>query len=373
MKINTFFLRVSASCNLDCDYCYVFKHRDMSWRNMPPIISTETVALFADRLSEYIEETDTREINIIYHGGEPLMCGSKKLIDFTDLIIEKIGINAKLSFSMQTNGTLLSEEFLCACEKRNIGISLSIDGHRELHNKHRQYKNGRGSFDDVIAGIELLKKHSSIFEGVIGVIDPTFEPENVLSFFDTLGIENVDLLLPDSTYIDLPIGRNENPNLYKNWLIKAFDSWFFKHPTIQLRTFEHILTGLMGNSSSLDAFGLGSLDYLTIETDGSYHTSDILKVAYENASSIGFGLKEGAIQTALKHEKVKEYNELLKYDTLPKKCKECVFSVLCGGGSLPHRYAPSTGFNNPSVYCDEMYVLIEHAIKVLQNAVDEET
>lgn len=372
MKINTFFLRVAASCNLDCDYCYVFKHRDMSWKNMPSVMSESTVLSFAKRLREYAENVGLNEVNIIFHGGEPLMCGEKKLIGFADAIADILGDGIKVSYSMQTNGTLLTETFLRECEKRNIGISLSVDGHKCVHDKHRKYKNGKGSHDDVLNGIMLLKDHPSIFEGVIGVIDPCYEPENILQFFDELGIENVDMLLPDSTYVDLPKGRTEQPNLYKDWLITAFDAWFFNHQSIHLRTFEHILTGLLGEDSALDAFGLGSLDYLTVETDGTYHTSDILKVAYENASAIGFGVDEGSFEEALSNKKVEQYNALLSVEALPKKCKECVYASLCGGGSLPHRYNEVNGFDNPSVYCEEMFSLIHHANEIITQAIEVE-
>lgn len=371
MKINTFFLRVSASCNLDCDYCYVFKHRDMSWKTMPATMSDETVNKFAERLKEYTESNQINEVNIIFHGGEPLMCGEKNLISFADSITYTLGENAKVNYSMQTNGTLITESFLNECEKRNIGISLSIDGHKCVHDKHRKYKNGKGSHDDVVRGITLLKRHPSLFEGVIGVIDPDFTAEDVLRFFDDMSLENVDLLLPDSTHIDLPVGREQNPDLYKKWLLDAFDSWFYKHQTIHLRTFEHILTSLLGKSTDLDAFGLGNLDYLTIETDGTYHTSDILKVTYENASAIGFGVYDDTIEVALSNEKVKEYNKLLRIEALPDKCKECAYSQICGGGSLPHRF-DNNSFNNPSVYCNELYSLINHATKVVRQAIEEE-
>ena len=372
MIINTFFLRVAASCNLDCDYCYVFKHRDMSWKNMPSIIHKEIVVKFAERLKEYADKFSLKNVNVIFHGGEPLMCGEQRIIEFVDIIDSALGKDIKASYSMQTNGTLLTSSFLQACEEKNIGISLSIDGHKGVHNKHRKYKNGKGSHDDVVSGISLLKQHPIIFEGVIGVIDPAFDPEDVLVFFDDLEVENVDLLLPDSTYMDPPQGKDQNPDLYKQWLISAFDTWFFNHQSIRLRTFEHILTGVMGKNGSLDAFGLGSLDYLTIETDGTYHTSDILKVAYENASAIGFGVNEASIETALLNEKVEQYNSLLKPETLPNKCKSCSYSHLCGGGSLPHRYDEKTGFNNPSVYCDEMFALINHAVEIVRKAVEEE-
>lgn len=373
MNINTFFLRVAASCNLDCDYCYVFKHRDRSWEKMPALMSEDTVISFAKRLREYAKNIGVGEVNIIFHGGEPLMCGEKRLIEFADTITGVLGSGIKVSYSMQTNGTLLTETFLDECEKRNIGISLSIDGHKCVHDKHRKYKNGKGSHDEVLNGIKLLKKHPTIFEGVIGVIDPYYEPEDILQFFDELGIENVDMLLPDSTYIDLPKGRTEQPELYKNWLIKAFDAWFYNHQSIHLRTFEHILTGILGEEGgALDAFGLGSLDYLTIETNGTYHTSDILKVAYENASAIGFGVNEGSFEQALSSEKVKQYNTLLSAEVLPRKCKKCVYARLCGGGTLPHRYNKVNGFDNPSVYCEEMYSLINHAVATLTKAIETE-
>lgn len=372
MSINTFFLRVAASCNLDCDYCYVFKHRDLSWKYMPAVISDNTVYAFSSRLKEYCVNKNINEVNIIFHGGEPLVCSSEKLLQYADNISTDLKSIAKANFSMQTNGTLVTEDFLKKCVKKNIGISVSIDGHEKIHDSHRHYKNGKGSHKDVVKALKLLKKYPSVFEGVIGVIDPNFDPDEILSFFDELGIENVDLLLPDSTYQDLPKGRDSNPTIYKDWLIKAFDSWFFKHQSIKLRTFEHLLSGIIGESNTLDSFGLGTLDYLTIETDGTYHTTDILKVAFENASSIGMNVFENSINDALNSEKVCQYNEMLSATSLPGKCIKCKYSSLCGAGSLPHRYSLENGFNNPTIYCNENYYLIEHIITVLQEALEKE-
>lgn len=374
MDINTFFLRISACCNLDCDYCYVFKHRDSAWKNYPPTMADETIMLFCKRLREYLENHKTiHDINIVFHGGEPLVFGTKRLLDTINTIDSEVGDKACMHYSLQTNGTLLTEEFVSECSKKDVGISLSIDGMKAIHDKHRKYKSGLGSHNDVVRGMILLQQYSNIFEGVIGVVDPIFDPDEVLSFFESNGIENVDLLLPDSTYLDLPIGRKENPDLYRNWLITAFDSWFFRHQSLRFRTFEYLLGGLLGDNAELDAFGLGTLDYLTIETDGSYHTSDILKVAFENASYLGMNLSNGTIDEALGSEKVKEYNRLLSIESLPTKCKKCKYSNLCGGGSLPHRYSPDNLYDNPTVYCNEMFALIEHAETVLENAINNET
>ena len=149
MVVNTFFLRVAARCNLDCDYCYVFKHRDDSWKDFPPVMSIETVRRFTERLREYSEACDLNEINIVFHGGEPLTCGENTLIQYVDTIRNEMGSSIKVSFSLQTNGTLLTESFIEKCEERKIGISVSIDGDKDIHDKHRKQKNGEGSFNSV--------------------------------------------------------------------------------------------------------------------------------------------------------------------------------------------------------------------------------
>lgn len=370
-KIKTFFLRIAARCNLNCDYCYVFKHRDMSWKDMPSVMTVETVKLFASRLSEYVNENEIDEVNVIFHGGEPLIVGEKKIFEFID-IINGTCKGIKVNFSLQTNGTLLNEELLLRFEQNNVGVSLSIDGDKKAHNRHRRFASGKDSFEEVFNAAKMLKNHPAIFEGVIGVIDPNNNPRDILEFYNNSGLFNMDLLLPDSTYVDKPIGREQNPNLYIDWLRECFSLWFEEYQDLSFRTFEGILSSLMGVKTESDTFGLGCLDYLTIETDGTYHTTDILKITFENASSMNLNLKDASIQTALSNDAIKEYNNLLSYDRLASKCKACKWIDVCGGGSLPHRYSEENGFDNPTIYCDEMYNLIEHAQSLLERAIEKE-
>lgn len=372
-KIRTFFLRIAARCNLNCDYCYVFKHRDMSWKNMPPIMDDKTVSMFAKRLLNYIKSnSDIDEVNVIFHGGEPLIAGEETLFRFVEIIENTVGETANVNFSLQTNGTLLTDQILMKFEEKNIGVSLSIDGPTKAHNRHRKYISGKGSFEDVLNGAKLLLKYPNIFEGIIGVIDPNNDPDELLNFYSENGLINMDLLLPDSTYDDKPIGREENKNLYKDWLNKCFDLWFTKYQDLNFRTFEGILSSLVGVKTQSDTFGLGELDYLTIETDGAYHTTDILKITYENASHMNMTIFDTEINDALNDSSIKEYNKLLSYDNLSEKCKKCRWIHVCGGGSLPHRYSSDSGFNNPTIYCEEMYSLIEHASTVLSQEMQKE-
>lgn len=369
--VQSFFLRVSARCNLSCDYCYVFKHQDMSWKSYPPIMSKETVCLFANRLREYAAATGLKDVYITYHGGEPLLLGAPVLLDYTRSISHCLRDTAQVHFSLQTNGTLLTDEVLCVCDEWQIGISVSLDGPEDLHNKHRKKSDGTGSFAQTILGIERLRNRPHLLQGIIGVIDPHSEPGELLDFYSGANLYNLDLLLPDANYVQPPCHRNTHPDIYKDWLVAAFDSWFDGYQELSIRTYECIMRGLLGENPSSDSFGLGELTYLTIETDGSYHTTDIMKVAYENASALGVTLQNSTIADALQHKKVLAYNHLLSTETLPSKCKSCSVRDICGGGSLPHRYSPE-GFDNPTIYCREMEAVITHVKIRLFDEIDKE-
>lgn len=370
--IQTFFLRVSARCNLDCSYCYVFKHRDQSWMKYPAVISKENVILFSKRLKEYVLDNDLKTIYVIFHGGEPLFIGKSLLFEYMRIIKEELNGISVIEFSIQTNGTLINQSFIDRCALNEVKISISIDGPKKIHDECRRFSTGKGSFDHVLQGIKHAQTYPHIFQGVIGVINPFSEPNDLLAFYHTHSLHHIDLLLPDANYITPPKGRSLSKNLYRDWLIETFDIWFDKYQELSFKTYEFILKSLLGGEDSSDAFGFGKLNYITIETDGSFHTSDILKVAYENASNMGATMNDISINEAVNHKKVHEYNELLRPENLPPICKTCQVMKICGGGSLPHRYSYENGFYNPTIYCQEMKDLILHAQDRLENEIQKE-
>ena len=359
--IQTFFLRVSARCNLACEYCYVFNHSDTSWRDLPQTVSRDTVALFAKRLREYAEQEDLQNILVVLHGGEPLLVGAAVLSEHMDTIRDAVRNTTQVEFSLQTNGTLITDSFAEACHKRGVQISVSIDGPKHVHDRRRHTADGAGSFDRVLEGIRILQAYPDLLCGVIGVIDPRVRAYEIFRFYSDAGLNDVDLLLPDATYDVPPPYRTDHADIYVEWLIDAFDTWFDQYQHLSFRTFESILRSHLGMETCSDTFGLGELTYLTVESDGSYHTSDILKAAYDGASKMGITLENATIAEAASHSCMAEYNRLLMMENLPDACRHCEFFDMCGGGSLPHRYSRLNGFNNPTVYCGEMKALFGHA------------
>ncbi len=361
-RFSSFVVKVASRCNLNCDYCYMYQHVDQSWKNKPRTLSKEHQDLFVMRLEEYVTLKGLDHILIVYHGGEPLLFGADNIVNLSERIRNRLSShNCRVDFGIQTNGVLLKKEHLEKFEKHDISVSLSIDGPKEIHDQHRVDLKGRPTFDKVFKGLELLKNYPHLFTGCIAVINPYSDPRKLFTFFDDNGVEELSILIPDANYITPPLGRDSDPDLYKKWLINAFDCWFDEFPHMKCKYFDWLLKGILGQPMVTDSFGLGDVSMLVLETDGTYHDHDVLKITKENSSSLGLSLENNPISAAEKAEKIQFHRKLLTKEGLSAKCKSCKHVDICGGGFVAHRYS-NDGYANPSVYCDELYSLFDHMI-----------
>jgi uncharacterized protein len=152
------------------------------------------------------------------------------------------------------------------------------------------------------------------------------------------------------------LGRRRAP--YAEWLIKVFDDWYEDSHDIRIRLFEEIIYGVLGGSSRLDGIGLGPTLVAIIETDGSVQQSDFLKSAYSGAAWTGLHVSGNSFDEALMLPAVAARQ--LGATALATTCRSCRIHRICGGGQYAHRYRTGHGFANPSVYCTDLYRLIEH-------------
>ncbi|GGB72715.1 cyclophane-forming radical SAM/SPASM peptide maturase YhhB [Blastomonas aquatica] len=368
--ITSFLVKVASRCNLDCDYCYVYHHADQGWRKLPRYLSVAHQDAFADRLADYAREAGLSRIAVIFHGGEPLLMGHAQIVDLAVRLRSAVGEVAQLDIGLQTNGLLLTDDALDAFEAENIGVSLSMDGPREAQDLHRTSRKGRSSFNRALAALERLKQRPKIFAGVIAVIDPAVCPSTLLDFFDRHAVPKIDFLLPDAHHGTLPPGRATDPGLYERWLIRAFDMWLDHYPQLAVRTFEALLDGAAGLSSGTDAFGFGDVSLITLETDGTWHDLDVLKVAGEGASRLMGTVDDTAIAVVASSPRLALHRHLLTMDGLSPICRECDVVKICGGGAVPHRFRDG-GFSNPTVYCTEMRAIIRHVVRRLNESLVE--
>lgn len=356
----SFLVKVASRCNLNCSYCYMYQHADQSWKKKPLTLSTQHQDLLAIRLRDYAKEKKLNRVLVIYHGGEPLIFGVDKLVNLSKNLRHHLSdVNCRVDFGIQTNGLLLNKKALKKFEKENISVSLSIDGPKEIHDEHRLDHKNKPSFDKVYKALLLLKKFPKVFSGCIAVINPNYEPKELFDFFDKNEIQEFNILLPDANYLSPPKWKDKHPSIYVDWLIKAFDCWFDKYPHIHCKFFESILMAILGQGGQSDALGLGDVSLLNIETDGTYHDLDVLKITEENYSDLGLRLEANPISAAETSEKINFHRKLLTKEGLSQRCLNCKHVDVCGGGSVPHRFNHN-GYNNPTVYCEEMYKLLDH-------------
>ena len=350
----------------------MYEHADQSWRAQPTFMSDPARRKLAERIGEYAREEGLERLVVVFHGGEPILAGPDRISETARWIKEALPPTTKADFSLQTNGTLLDEDAIDKLAAEGVVISLSIDGPRAANDRHRLDHGGKSSFDNTLRALELLEARPDTYGGIIAVIDPSISPEELFAFFAPRRPPRLDFLLPDANHYRLPPGRDSDPDLYRNWLLNAFDLWFDVYPHMPVRIFDAVLNSVAGIPSDTDAFGFGDVSLLTIETDGTYHDLDVLKITSEGATALGFNLESHSVREAALSPQIAMHRRLLGKEGLSDKCRECPEVEICGGGAVPHRYS-SLGFVNPTVYCEEMFALLGHARRRMEETLHVES
>lgn len=361
LKITSFVVKVVSRCNINCDYCYVYKHVDQSYKKQPVRLSKAHITLFARRLDEYLSHSGVDTMRICLHGGEPLLAGLKYLENFFITLHQNIENIGKVRFAIQTNAVLLTREFLDLFRKYQVGISLSLDGPRSANDKHRLDHQGNSTYDKVTQAIHLLKTdYPELFLGMISVIDPTNDPKEIIDYFAAIDPPSYDLLFPDANHFVHPPLRVDHPEIYEEWIRQALRHWYTNHPRLSLRMFRNVCDAIYGQPTESEFFGNGNISYLILESDGSYHYSDLLKAAYEGASNTGLHVESAAISDVLKAQSIQGFQAQLLTENKCESCFKCPELNICGSGQIAHRFGPK-GFKHPTTYCRETLAMITEA------------
>ena len=360
VPLNQFVLKICSRCDLACDHCYVYEAADQSWRSQPKVISDEVTRRSAQRIAEHASRRGIRAVQVVLHGGEPLLAGvgrMRKII--TELRSALRGV-CDLDLRIHTNGVRLNEEFCELFTELGVKVGISIDGDRAANDRHRRYADGRSSYEHVIRAIGLLRtsRYRHLYAGLLCTIDTANDPVAVYDALIALSPPRIDFLLPHATWDDPPARVPGTDSQYADWLIGIFDRWLAGGRPVGIRTFESILSTLTGGGNLTEALGLAPSSLAVIETDGAYEQVDSLKVAFDGAPATGLNVFEHALDLVEEHPGI--VARQLGLAGLCQTCRECPVVTSCGGGLYAHRYRSSTGFANPSVYCADLLTLITH-------------
>jgi uncharacterized protein len=354
-----FVVKVHSRCNLACDHCYMYEHADQSWRRRPVVMSDETIRRTAQRVAEHCRDHRLPAVHVVFHGGEPLLAGTARLARLARLLREGVPEGCDLHLGIQTNGILLNEELCELFLAEQIKVGVSLDGDEASNDRHRRYANGRSSYTAVVEAVRLLNqpRFRPVFSGLLCTIDPMNDPLDVYQALCALDPPAIDFLLPHATWADPPRRPAPEATPYADWLLAIHERWRAEPGRVRVRTFDAIDSLVGGTGSLTESLGLDDPDLAVVETDGAIEQADSLKTAYEGAPSTGLNVHDHSFDEARRHPGFGARSG--GAGSLCAECRSCAVVDICGGGLYAHRYRPGTGFDNPSVYCQDLYRLVD--------------
>jgi uncharacterized protein len=356
--VSQYVMKVCGRCDLACDHCYVYEHADQSWRLKPKVMTGETAANAARRISEHARCHQLARVSVVLHGGEPLLLGRERLRDLLSTLRAVIDPVTRLGLTIHTNGVLLDEGLCDLFSEYNVRVGVSLDGDRAANDRHRRFADGRSSHDQVLRALSLLQRpgYRHLYAGILCTVDVANDPVAVYEAVLAQAPPRLDLLLPHATWDSPPGGPPGVHAPYADWLGQVHARWVKDGRPVPIRFFDSLLAAWEGRRSGSESVGLDPVDLLVIETDGGWEQADSLKTAYAGAPETGLDVFAHSVDEAAAHPGLAARRAGI--DGLSRACRACPVVRACGGGLYAHRYRSANGFDNPSVYCDDLKILV---------------
>lgn len=332
---------VGNYCNCRCSYCF-YHENDQS---TPHMMNVELVESF---IRQYMELFSGR-LNFIWHGGEPLLAG----IDFFRKIIsfQKENLRDKQTIKnyIQTNGTLISEDWAAFLKVNDFRVGVSIDGDRKSHDLFRKNKVGKGTFNRVVKGINILRRHK-IEPGIM----KTLTSSNVKHGIDDFNFFSSVLKVKSwsvNVYLDLKrenkamIHESVSAEELTEFLFNCIDFWFSEDDAVlKIREIENFISGVLGKVAPNCTFNGFCSGYFCLDYDGKIYPCD----RFSNSSEHVFGdLSQQSLLSVLNSSKRLRYAESV--NSMPSDCAVCEWKNACHNGCSSHRIG---GVKGKYYYCE---------------------
>lgn len=357
-----------AICNLDCEYCF-FLSKEMLY---PGSRFRMADRLLEEYTKQYMASQQTSEVTFAWQGGEPTLMG----LDFFKRAIELQQKYARpgvtIQNALQTNGIKLDDEWGRFLAKHNFLVGISIDGPRELHDAYRVDKGGRGSFDRVMQGLEILKRYHVQFNVLCTVHAVNGDHgKTVYTFFrDELGatfvqfipiIERVNTQDFNGVVIqegDQVTERSIGSQQYGQFLCDVFDEWVLNDVgRVFVQIFDVALGAWLGYEPALCIFRQTCGDALALEHNGDLYACDhFVEPDYKLGNILDIPIVD-----MVASEKQRTFG-LNKVKSLPNYCLNCDVRFACNGGCPKNRFIETPDGESGLNYLCAGYKLFFHHI-----------
>ena len=336
-----------AHCNLACKYCYYLEKNNLYQNSHRHLMSDEMLEQFT---REYIEAQTMPQVLFTWHGGEPLM----RSIDFYKKALalqKKYAHGKQIDNVIQTNGTLLTDEWCEFFAKNHWLVGISIDGPQEYHDHYRVTPAGKPSWEKVMQGISLLKKHRVEWNAMAVVNAYNAEhPLEFYHFFRDNGCQYLQFTpiverlmehedgrtlasLADDREIPLT-DASVTPQQWGNFLCTIFDDWV--HHDVGktfVEIFDCTLANWMGVLPGICAYSKECGHAGVMEHNGDVYSCDHFVFPEYKLGNI----RDQSLIDMLYGEKQQAFSRL-KHTSLPRQCKECDMEFACHGECPKNRF-----------------------------------
>jgi len=360
-----------ALCNLRCKYCYYLEKNELYKRQGNHVITDELLEKF---VKEYIEAQTTPNILFTWHGGETLM----RPISFYRRALELQRIYShgrQIDNCIQTNGTLLNDEWCEFFKQNNFLVGVSIDGPQEFHDEYRKTGTGRPTFRDVMKGINLLNKHGVEWNALAVVNDFNADyPLDFYHFFKEIGCRYIQFTpiverittRPDN--LRLAPGMQEEGMLadfsitagqWGNFLCTIFDEWV--HHDIgeyYIQLFDATLANWVGQAPGICTMAEECGHAGVMEFNGDVYSCDHFVFPEYKLGN----LHDQTIFEMMNGQRQREFSRMKK-QMLPQQCRECRFLFACHGECPKNRFVRDK-YGNPGLnyLCQGYYRFFKHVV-----------
>ena len=354
--------KIAERCNLNCSYCYYFNMGDDTAFQRPAHASISATTNLARWLAHGCAELDIPQLLLSFHGGEPMLLPALEFARTCDTFLRTVAPAVDLRFSIQTNGTLMTEGWLEALKRYQVSVGVSIDGRRTDHDRFRLDHKGRSSFDTTETTIKRLMDESIHYPhlrpGTISVLHHEVDYRETYRYLRGLGVQSMHFLLPDRSADDGTPEVEAEAVAIGQGLLDIFEEWMTEdNPDINIRFISETLGHLQIGGSQLPLRRQRKRNQILVaRSDQTIAIDDSLIPALSWYKRVPeFPIAQYTLREVFSDPIFRLLDEEL--NRLPDGCCQCPWAKMCCGGDLENRYSKVHGFNNPSVYCATYKIL----------------
>ena len=337
-----------SRCNLACKYCYYLEKSLLFEKHSPQVMDD---ALLEKFIHDYIGAQTTQEVLFTWHGGEPLM---RPLQFYKKAVVlqRKYAAGRRIDNCLQTNGTLLTEEWCRFFKEQGWLVGVSVDGTQEMHDAYRKAKGGGPSHHKVMQGIRLLQKHGVEWNALAVVNDLNAgHPKEFYRFFKEIGCRFiqftpiVERMLTHADGRQLAAVEEEgtggmmpfsvSPEQWGDFLIGIFDEWVKEDVgEYFVQLFDATLANWMGVQPGICTLARTCGHAGAIEWNGDVFACDHFVFPQYRLGN----LREKSLVEMMYSPQQREFGRA-KQTALPRQCRECRWLFACNGECPKNRFA----------------------------------